>query len=80
MTPELMQAGAAARARAAARSAADGFAGGRTVSYGRRVEPGVLDLAHGRILYLEDITVSFDGFRALNKLSLDIAAGSTRRP
>jgi urea transport system ATP-binding protein len=78
MTPELMQAGAATRARAAARSADSGFAGGRSVSYGRRVEPGVLDLAHGRILYLEDITVSFDGFRALNKLSLDIAVGELR--
>ena len=28
------------------------------------------DLSHGTILYLEDITVSFDGFRALNALTL----------
>ena len=31
-----------------------------------------------RILYLEDITVSFDGFKALNELSLDIDAGELR--
>ena len=42
MTPELMQAGAEARARAAARSADSGYAGGRTVSYGRRVEPAAM--------------------------------------
>jgi urea transport system ATP-binding protein len=30
------------------------------------------------ILYLEDITVSFDGFRALNALTLYIAAGELR--
>jgi urea transport system ATP-binding protein len=32
--------------------------------------PGVVDLSHGVILYLEGVSVSFDGFRALNKLSL----------
>ncbi|HJV28351.1 MAG TPA: urea ABC transporter ATP-binding protein UrtD [Aromatoleum sp.] len=37
-----------------------------------------LDLSHKVILYLEDITVSFDGFRALNKLSLEIDAGELR--
>jgi urea transport system ATP-binding protein len=37
-----------------------------------------LDTSHGAILYLEDITVSFDGFRALNKLSLDISVGELR--
>jgi len=30
------------------------------------------------VLYLDDITVSFDGFRALNKLSLTIAPGEMR--
>jgi urea transport system ATP-binding protein len=33
-----------------------------------------IDVSHGTILYLEDITVSFDGFRALNKLTLTIDA------
>ena len=39
---------------------------------------GELDLSHNVILYLDDITVSFDGFRALNKLSLTIDAGELR--
>jgi urea transport system ATP-binding protein len=47
-------------------------------SYGRRVDTGALDLSHGVVLYLEDITVSFDGFRALNKLNLTIDAGELR--
>jgi len=42
---------------------------------GRR---NTLDLSHNVILYLEDITVSFDGFKALNKLSLAIDAGELR--
>ena len=37
-----------------------------------------LDLSHNVILYLDDITVSFDGFRALNKLTLAIDAGELR--
>ncbi|WP_428419912.1 urea ABC transporter ATP-binding protein UrtD [Methylibium sp.] len=78
MTPELMEAGVRTRERMAAKLAASGKSGGRAASYGRLVEPGALDTAHGGILYLEDITVSFDGFRALNKLSLNIAAGELR--
>jgi urea transport system ATP-binding protein len=39
---------------------------------------GDLDLSHGVVLYLEDISVSFDGFRALNGLSLAIDAGELR--
>lgn len=45
---------------------------------GHVVESGALDLSHKVILYLEEITVSFDGFRALNKLSLAIDAGELR--
>jgi urea transport system ATP-binding protein len=45
---------------------------------GRVIEPGAVDLAHGAILYLEDITVSFDGFKALNNLSLMIETGELR--
>ncbi|WP_420465335.1 urea ABC transporter ATP-binding protein UrtD [Panacagrimonas sp.] len=37
-----------------------------------------LDLSHNIILYLEGITVSFDGFRALNNLSLYVEAGELR--
>jgi len=36
------------------------------------------DATHGYILYLEDITVSFDGFRALNALTLYVDAGELR--
>ena len=39
---------------------------------------GELDLSHGVALYLENITVSFDGFRALNKLNLAIDDGELR--
>ncbi len=41
----------------------------------RPTEP---NLVHGRILYLEDVSVSFDGFKAINHLSLDIAPGELR--
>jgi urea transport system ATP-binding protein len=42
------------------------------------VATGELDVSHRTVLYLDDITVSFDGFRALNKLSLDIDVGELR--
>lgn len=44
----------------------------------RAVTPGALDIAHGVILYLDEISVSFDGFKALNKLSLHIDVGELR--
>jgi urea transport system ATP-binding protein len=52
--------------------------GGRGVEYGHIAVPGALDVTHGRILYLEDVCVSFDGFKAINSLSLDIAPGELR--
>jgi urea transport system ATP-binding protein len=45
---------------------------------GHPEEFGELDLSHGVVLYLEDISVSFDGFKALNNLSLAIDAGELR--
>jgi urea transport system ATP-binding protein len=42
------------------------------------VHDSALDTIHGPILYLEDISVSFDGFRALNKLNLYIDDGELR--
>ena len=39
---------------------------------------GELDASHGVVLYLENITVSFDGFKALNDLSLSIDMGELR--
>ncbi|MBZ0090763.1 MAG: urea ABC transporter ATP-binding protein UrtD [Sulfuricellaceae bacterium] len=47
------------------------------MSAGHLLRPG-LDLSHKVILYLDDISVSFDGFKALNKLSLAIDAGELR--
>ncbi len=44
---------------------------------GHVLRPGV-DISHKVILYLEDISVSFDGFKALNKLTLAIDAGELR--
>jgi urea transport system ATP-binding protein len=75
MTPDLLEAGAATRERHARAAAGPGAS---DASYGRVVQPGVLDTAHGAILYLDDITVSFDGFKALNALSLSISAGELR--
>ncbi len=38
----------------------------------------VIDVTHGQILYLEDVEVSFDGFRALRGLSLMLADNELR--
>jgi urea transport system ATP-binding protein len=51
---------------------------GSDASYGRTVDRSEVDLTHGVVLYLEDISVSFDGFKALNELSLAIDAGELR--
>ena len=47
------------------------------ISDGHLVRPGV-DISHGGILYLDSISVSFDGFKALNDLSLTVDAGELR--
>ncbi|WP_116811517.1 urea ABC transporter ATP-binding protein UrtD [Steroidobacter cummioxidans] len=44
----------------------------------RSARPAPGDTSHGTILYLEDISVSFDGFKALNALTLYIDAGELR--
>ena len=59
-------------------SATDAAAPSGGASYGRQVDGAKLDLSHGVVLYLEDISVSFDGFRALNALCLTIDAGELR--
>jgi urea transport system ATP-binding protein len=74
-----MQAGARVREAALLKQqSGPGLSGGRSASYSRVVQSGELDVAHGPILYLEEITVSFDGFKALNDLSLYIGAGELR--
>jgi urea transport system ATP-binding protein len=81
MTPEMMNAGrerlAAYREKMLTESAGNTAAGGN-MSVSRPYKHGELDLSHGRILYLEDVSVSFDGFKAINRLSLDIAPGELR--
>ena len=49
-----------------------------SAAYGREVRANELDLTHGVVLYLDDVSVSFDGFKALNALSLAIDAGELR--
>ncbi|MEN9712107.1 MAG: Lipopolysaccharide export system ATP-binding protein LptB [Pseudomonadota bacterium] len=77
MTPDLFEEGAQRLANQHTQSS-DMNSGDRSASYGRVHQPGSLDLTHGRILYLEDVNVSFDGFKAINNLSLDIAPGELR--
>ncbi|WP_312937802.1 ATP-binding cassette domain-containing protein, partial [Stutzerimonas nitrititolerans] len=47
------------------------------IGLGRMKSEG-LDARHGTILSLEDINVSFDGFKALTNLSLYIGVGELR--
>ena len=56
----------------------NGHALSGVASLGHAVVPDEIDISHGTILYLDDVTVSFDGFRALNALSLTIDAGELR--
>jgi urea transport system ATP-binding protein len=80
VTPDLMAEGARRReaweARQAAARATE--SGGRQAAFGRVARLGEPDFAHGVALYLEDITVSFDGFKALNALTLSVDVGELR--
>jgi urea transport system ATP-binding protein len=69
-----MEAGARRLAEHEARLAS----GDRAAAPGRLARAGVPDFAHGVALYLEDVTVSFDGFKALNALTLAIDVGELR--
>ena len=77
MTPELMR-DCATRLAQASRTTVAGSSGGRQAGFGRLAAAGEVDITHGRILYMEDVHVSFDGFKAINGLSLDIAPGELR--
>ena len=80
MTPDLQEQGARRLGAGLLASQRSGqtAAGGQVASYGRPLVAGELDLTHGRILYLDGVSVSFDGFKAINQLSLDIAPGELR--
>jgi urea transport system ATP-binding protein len=81
MTPDLMEQGAQRmqlRMQDGNKHSGKTEAGGQTASYARHNLRNQVDVTHGRILYLEDVSVSFDGFKAINHLSLDIAPGELR--
>ena len=79
MTPDLMEEGARRiQAKLAPTALGQTESGGRAAGFSRVAVPGEVDVTHGRILYLEDVNVSFDGFKAINHLSLDIAPGELR--
>jgi urea transport system ATP-binding protein len=75
MTPDLQKAGAAILERHQQATVA-ASAGG--ASFGRTLLGDEPDFEHGVALYLEEISVSFDGFKALNSLSLAIDVGEMR--
>jgi urea transport system ATP-binding protein len=79
MTPDLMEQGAKRlEERQTVVWTGKTESGGRDAGYGRLAKAQEVDTTHGRILYLEDVHVSFDGFKAINGLSLDIAPGELR--
>ncbi len=79
MTPDLMEAGAHRLEAFKARQANPaGSSGDRGAAWGRVARIGEPDFAHGVALYLDDISVSFDGFKALNRLSLTVDVGELR--
>ena len=78
MTPDLFVKGAERLESHKVKLSTEITSGDRGASYGRIHISGELDTTHGRILYLEDVNVSFDGFKAINHLSLDIAPGELR--
>ncbi|WP_439588472.1 urea ABC transporter ATP-binding protein UrtD [Hydrogenophaga sp.] len=79
MTPDLMEEGARRLEKHGVLAPAGNTeSGGRAAGFSRLVTPGEVDTTHGRILYLEGVNVSFDGFKAINNLSLDIAPGELR--
>lgn len=79
MTPDLMEEGARRLQKTLAPAVlGQTESGGRAAGFSRVAVPGEVDVTHGRILYLEDVHVSFDGFKAINGLSLDIAPGELR--
>ena len=79
MTPDLLIEGERRRVALAGRAAAQaGGSGGRSAGFARPLRGGEPDFAHGVALYVEGLTVAFDGFKALDDLSLTIDSGELR--
>ena len=55
-----------------------GNAGGTTTHLAHIAQAGTIDTSHGVVLYVENLTVKFDAFRAINDLSLYIQEGELR--
>ncbi|WP_299451346.1 urea ABC transporter ATP-binding protein UrtD [uncultured Pigmentiphaga sp.] len=53
-------------------------ASGSVTGLGHLARAGEIDVSHGPILYLEAVTVMFDGFKALDDLTLSIDEGELR--
>ncbi len=53
-------------------------ASGSPTGLGHVARAGEIDVSHGPILYLDDVTVNFDGFKALNGLTLSVDEGELR--
>ena len=51
---------------------------GEATGMAHMVRSGEVDISHGAILYVDGVTVSFDGFKALDNLLLTIDAGELR--
>ncbi len=50
----------------------------RTFDFMINVKDLELDVSHGPILYIEDLSVSFDGFKAIDRLNFYVDAGELR--
>ena len=51
---------------------------GETTGMAHSAVTGSIDVSHGPILYVEGVSVSFDGFKALNDLTFTLDAGELR--
>lgn len=78
MTPELLKQGAKAYSDHLLKKQNATGGGDGAASYGRIGSSKALDTTQGVVLYVDSISVSFDGFKALNNLSLTINNGEMR--
>src|SRR5258706_835836 len=54
------------------------FKGSGSTGMGHVLTPGAIDVSHKTILYVDGVTVSFDGFKALDALAFAIDSGELR--
>ena len=78
MTPDLMEAGTRRLEALHERQVQQAAAGGRVAARAQMLRQQEPDFTQGVALYLDDITVSFDGFKALNALTMTILVGELR--